>query len=206
VGRHDLHDVRVLGAPDVDLLVKVLSEAFFEYPVMRFVLGSPPDYVARLEQLLTFFVMARVLRNEVLLGVRDTPGLKAAALVWSPGAGRSPPALKTLREETWASLGAASRARYETFGAATAPFAVVAPHFHLDMIGVARSWQGRGVARSVLEAVHELSASDESSTGVTLTTELEANVPLYEHFGYEVIGRATVASALNTWVMYRRNC
>lgn len=197
--------VEVLGPDDVAEVVSVLSESFFDYPVMRFVLGVEPDYSDRLERLVTFFVMARVLRDEILLGVRDPIGLRASALVSHPSGGPSPAQLGVLREETWAQLGAEARSRYESFGAATAPFAIDAAHIHLNMIGVRSSAQGQGLGRVVLDAVHELSASEEASTGVTLNTELQSNLPLYERFGYEVIGSASVESTFTTWTMFRRD-
>lgn len=197
--------VQSLSAGDRDDVVSVLSDAFRDYPVMRFVLGSQRDYAARLERLMTFFVMARVLRRETVLGVRTPSGLQAAALISYPGGGPSPPELDRLREETWASLGDAARSRYEAFGAVTARFTVESDHIHLNVIGVRSSAQGQGVGRAVLAAVHDLSASRPSSTGVTLTTELESNVALYERFGYEVIGSAPVASAFTTWAMFRRD-
>ena len=39
--------------------------------------------------------------------------------------------------------------------------------------------------------------------GVTLTTEDQANVSLYEHLGYEVVGQETVAPELRTWGFFR---
>lgn len=195
--------VEVLGSGDVPDVVSVLAEAFFEYPVMRFVLGAGSDYGARLDELVTFFVKARVLRGEVLLGVRSPGGLGAAALVSHPGRGENPPELATLREETWARLGPGPRARYEAFGSAVAAFEVPAPHIHLNMIGVRRSAQGQGLGRALLDMVHGLSDSDEVSTGVTLSTEVESNVPLYEHFGYGVIGSTEVESAFTSWTMFR---
>ncbi len=201
--RKDRERVEILGHSDVGDVVSVLSDSFFDYPVMRFVLGAEGDYRTRLEQLIGFFVMARVLRDEVLLGVRAPRGLRAAGLVSYPRGGPSPPELGGIREETWARLGDEARSRYELFGAATARFVVESHHIHLGMIGVRPSAQGQGLGRKVLEAVHDLSSADSSSTGVTLTTELESNVPLYEHFGYEILGRDRVGSALTTWGMYR---
>lgn len=201
----DREKVEFLGRADVGDVVSVLCESFFDYPVMRFVLGAEGEYSARLETLVTFFVMARVIRDEVMLGVRKPSELKAAALVSYPGRGPSPPELGALRDKTWAKLGDGPRSRYEAFGVATARFEVEAEHIHLGMIGVRRSAQGQGLGRLVLDAVHELSNSDPSSSGVTLTTESESNVPLYERFGYELIGAERVGSALTTWGMYRRN-
>ncbi len=73
--------VEVLDPADVADVVSVLCETFADAPVMRFVLGSSGRFTARLEKLVTFFVRARVLRDEVLLGIRSPRGLDAAALV-----------------------------------------------------------------------------------------------------------------------------
>lgn len=99
----------------------------------------------------------------------------------------------------WAELGSAARARYEAFGAAAARFDVDLPHIHLNMVGVRRAERGRGLGRRLIERVHRLSEEDPGSNGVTLTTEDEANLALYEHLGYELVGRETVAPRLTTW-------
>lgn len=135
-----------LGEDDVGEVVGVLCESFFDYPAMRFVLGSDSrHYEKNLETLIHFFVVARLLRKEVLLGFGDDKGLTAAALVSRPTGLESPPALGDLREEVWAELGASARGRYEAFGAATAPFQVEAAHIHLNMIGVRSSAQATGL-------------------------------------------------------------
>jgi GNAT superfamily N-acetyltransferase len=199
------HDdrVAVLGTGDVPEVVDTLCESFYDYPVMTFVLGRRADYSGDLKTLINFFVMARVLRDEVVLGVRGDRGLEATALVSYPGARDSPPELGELRERVWAQLGKESRARYEAFGSACATFEVAAPHIHLNMIGVRTSAQGRGLGRELLEAVHRMSADNPASTGVALSTEHDRNVPLYEHFGYTVVGEARVGEAFTTRVMFR---
>lgn len=201
----DSRRVEVLGPGDAPEVVTVLCESFRDYPVMRFVLEEDGRYRERLRKLVTFFVMARVFRDEVLMGIPGSAGLRAAALVSFPGAAQSPPELAELREELWAELGEGPRRRYEAFGSATARFEVEAPHIHLNMIGVRPAAQGRGLGRELMEAVHGLSASRERSTGVTLTTELESNVPLYEHFGYELVGRTEVDPSLTTWGFFRKD-
>jgi ribosomal protein S18 acetylase RimI-like enzyme len=189
---------RTLAPDDVPEVVDVLCESFFDYPVMRHILGTGDDYAARLARLMTFFTRARVLRGEALLGVGvsdDPSALGAAALVSYPGARQNPPELDGLRE--------VARSRYEAFGAACAPFEREAPHLHLNMIGTRRAALGRGLGRTLLEAVHGLSAADAASTGVSLTTEVEANVALYRHFGYEVVGTVEVVPGLTTWGFFR---
>ena len=191
---------------DRGLVVDVLCEAFFDYPVMRYVLGERPSYAGDLARLVQFFVGARVLRRETLLGVPGDRGrLSGAAIVSHPGRRESPPGLDALREETWEAIGPEARSRYEAFGDACAPFAVDEPHLHLNMIGVRASGRGRGIGRLLLDHVHRMSAEDDESIGVSLTTETESNVPLYRHFGYELLGRRDVDAELTTWGFLRRN-
>jgi GNAT superfamily N-acetyltransferase len=189
-------------------VVSVLTDAFHDYPVMRYVLG--PDvpgagapYRVRLHRLLQLFVSGRAYRNEPMLGVRDAGGLVGAAVMSLPDAKDPPPAFIALRESIWAELGAEARARYDGYVGA-AQFFVTAPrHHHLNMIGVLRSQQRTGLARVLLGAVHDLASADPSSAGVSLTTERAENVALYERFGYRVEGHARVSSELETWGMFR---
>jgi len=53
--------------------------------------------------------------------------------------------------------------------------------------------------------VHRMSQADADSAGVTLTTEDENNIALYEHFGYHVVGHDVVVPGLETWGFFRRD-
>ena len=150
-----------------------------------------------------FFVMARVLLNEELLGTRDGADLAATALVSYPGREAPPAELVTLRDELWDEFGPESRARYEAYSAACASFDVGIPHIHLNMIGVSRAARGTGLGRKLIDHVHLMSRNDASCQGVSLTTEDPANVPLYEHFGYTVVGHTRLSPALTTWGFFR---
>jgi GNAT superfamily N-acetyltransferase len=186
-------------------VVDVLCEAFRAYPVMRFVLGTADDYDARLRTLVDFFVAARYLREEPVLGLGDRVAsrLVGVALMTLPGERESPAALAVAREDTWATLGADARTRYEIYGEAASRWDTGAFHHHLNMIGVRPSHAGRGLARPLMSAAHALAATDTASEGVSLCTETRQNVSLYEHFGYRLVGSAQVTEELETWSMFR---
>jgi ribosomal protein S18 acetylase RimI-like enzyme len=194
-----------LSPLQVEEAVDVLCEAFFDYPVIRYVIGrAGDDYACRLRTLVDFFVMARFLRYDLVLGVRaEGGGLAAAATVTLPDGGDPPEELRRRRRAVWRRLGEGARRRYEALGEALREFGVDRPHYHLNMIGVRRAHTGRGLARCLLEAVHETSALDRASCGVTLNTEDPSNVPLYERFGYRVLGHARVTDDIETWCMFR---
>jgi len=201
--------VATLSFDQVVEIVSVLSDAFHDYPVMRYVLG--PDapgagapYKVRLHRLVQLFVSARAYRNEPLVGVRDGSGALVAAAVMSlPKASTPLPAFIALRESVWAELGAEARSRYDAYVAAANFFAAMPLHHHLNMIGVRRAQQRSGLARELLESVHRVASEDPESTGVSLTTERVENLPLYERFGYQVVGHARVGVDLETWGLFR---
>jgi len=168
------------------------------------VLGAAPDYDRRLRTLIGFFVTARILREDLILGLADDDGhLAAVALVTLPAERDPPEALAIRREAVWKELGSDERMRYEAFGAAAQGFEVETPHHHLNMIGVRPSLAGRGHASPLLHHVHALAEQDPGSCGVSLSTESERNVKLYEHFGYHQLGYARVAAELEMWAMFR---
>ena len=189
-----------------DAAVEVLCEAFYDYPVMRFVIGEAGvDYDRRLRHLISFFTEARFQRDDLVIWVLDGSGMVAAANINLPGSGLSSgeaDPLEPLRAAVWSDLGAEARARYEAYGEATARFDWPEPHYHLGMIGVRRDAKGEGHGRRILDYLHDLSASDSGSRGVSLTTETELNLPLYEHFGYRIVGHERVGG-IETWGLFR---
>jgi len=187
-----------------DDVIDVLSDAFHDYPVMRWVVGDDGDVPARVRRLITLFVTRRVMRGGPMFGVFDGARLVGAAILTLPVEPDPPTELATLADETWRDLGEGARTRYQAYAEATAPFfAGVGPHHHLNMIGVRTAHAGQGWARPLLDAVHQLADADPASAGVSLTTERIKNVKLYEYFGYGVIAERPVDEALTTWGLVR---
>jgi len=201
--------VTTLAFDHVVEIVSVLSDAFHDYPVMRYVLGpdvpgSGAPYNVRLHRLVQLFVSNRAYRDEPLMGIRNDSGaLVAAAVTTLPVSPHPRPAWIALRESIWAELGADARSRYDAYIAAAQFFGAVGPHHHLNMIGVRRAQQHRGLARELLGAVHNLATDDPKSTGVSLTTERAENLPFYERFGYTIAGHARVSADFEAWGMFR---
>jgi GNAT superfamily N-acetyltransferase len=191
-----------LFSDHVEEAIDVFSEAFRGYPVMSFVAGPGGDTDARTRQLTAFFVRRRFLRGGPLFGVFSDGQLVGAAIVTLPDEPNASPAVSVLELDTWRALGEDARDRYESYARTTKPFGTTARHHHLNMIGVHPSHAGCGFARPLMDAVRRLAIADPDSAGVSLTTEVEKNVALYEHFGYDVVGHANVTPDLETWGMF----
>ena len=188
----------------LDEAVSVLCDAFGDYPVMRYVLGWPHDrYEAHLRKMIDFFTLTRFLNQDVVLGVEGADGsLGAVANITRPGS-EAAPEVAGRREALWRELGADARERYEALGRLWQPLGISEPHFHLNMIGSARSLRGEGAARLLLDELHTMSAIHPDSCGVTLTTDEPGNVSLYQHFGYRLTGEVEVPGAFRTWGFFR---
>lgn len=192
-----------LTKKDVPGIVDVLCDSFTNYPVMCYVLNSETNYDQRLKVLVNFFVMARIYREEAVIGIGDGAKLTGVALTSNPDNSLNIPELNELREKVWLELGQESRSRYKNFGDRCAQFEVTEPHIHLNMIGVRTEAQGKGFAGKLMEQVHILSKSDPNSKGVTLTTEDPEKVSFYNYMGYRIIGEAMVTPKLKTWGFFR---
>lgn len=195
-----------LTAADAREATRVFCDAFREYETMRYVIGpNVPDYDVRLERLVSFFLMARVLRGEPFFGVRTGNRLAAVATTSDPMGAVPAPDLSLYREACWEALGAGARDRYDRCGEIWNRLAVAVPRVHLNMIGVIRTAQGQGLASRLLDRVHRLARETPGAVGVSLTTESPQNVPLYQRAGYAIVGHAAIEPGFETWSFFRRN-
>ena len=75
------------------------------------------------------------------------------------------------------------------------------PRCLVTALAVEPNEQGRGHARTLVEAVRERSRADRWSTGVAITTYSEVNVRLYEHLGFKVTGH-TSQGPTHAWGLF----
>jgi GNAT superfamily N-acetyltransferase len=192
-----------MGSERFEDIVGTLCDAFCDYPVMRYVLrDAADDYDARLSALIGYFTHGRTSREWPVLGVLERDRLLAVASSNPPRPAPPSPSLQEVYRRLCEELGGDAIARLDAFGAAAEPLLPLEPHYYLGMLGVRREAQGRGCARLLLDALHEMSAQDPASAGVVLTTETPTNLTLYEHFGYRVLGRIRVEE-LQSWTLFR---
>ena len=187
----------------VEAVTELLSDAFADYPVMRFLLGSTGDYRARLRTLIGLFVANRAVPGDPFFGFLEGGELGGVALCTPPNPPAAPSALEEIRERAWASLGTDVRERYAACVHAWGEVGIAEANVHLNMIGVRPRYRGRGLARPLLERVQAFSRELPASHGVTLTTEDPRNVTLYRYFGYELVDRRRIAPELETWGFFR---
>lgn len=196
--------IRQLNTDEIAAATDVLVDAFTGYPYFDYVLGdSGNNYQHHLNLLNTFYSRARFARDEYVLGLFDEARLAGVALVGIADGRTTPENLDPVRDAIWAEIGGQAKDRDKEFEAVCSRFELPQPRMLLDMLAVRRADHGRGFGRALLEATHKLSSEWPGSVGVSLTTETPTNVKLYQHFGYEVVGRGEVGSAFTSWTMFR---
>jgi ribosomal protein S18 acetylase RimI-like enzyme len=78
------------------------------------------------------------------------------------------------------------------------------PHYYLRLLGVHPSFQGKGYARALLDALHTRSEADPRSTGVYLETANPQNVAFYTYFGYHLLAEINI-NGVENFIMFRPN-
>jgi ribosomal protein S18 acetylase RimI-like enzyme len=194
--------IEILSRDHKPQVVSVLSAAFHDYPVMRFVLKSTgANYEKDLNALVAFFCEVRLTRNWPVLGIRAENGsLVAAALVNDLLLNPLPLPEQPLQQlkETIGDEAYQRLVAYELQSSIGEPKVL---HHFLGMIGVHPYYQKKGYADALMNFIKEFAMKNPESNGVCLSTEIPWNVRFYEHHGYRVISEADVGE-LHSWCMF----
>jgi ribosomal protein S18 acetylase RimI-like enzyme len=182
--------------------LNVLCAAFHDYPVMRYVIGeADPEYDEKLRELIGFFVEARLTRNIPLIGLHDANDLLGVAVVSPPKEIPIPRELANCHAQVQRRLGREAMAQFDRYNEAceaTDPGHVA---HYLGMIGIHPEAQGQGMGRQLIDAVKDRARFHPESTGITLNTECESNLPFYEKVGF-LKGSEADVGPLHTWSFY----
>ena len=76
------------------------------------------------------------------------------------------------------------------------------PHFYLDNLGVLPSARGQGVSSKLIRPI--LEKADAQKAIAYTDTVTRANVPIYEHFGFQCVEECAVANTgITIWALRR---
>jgi ribosomal protein S18 acetylase RimI-like enzyme len=184
---------RTLTLADVESAAQVIAQAFVDDPLTSFML---PIKATRTKTLTKFFrVYAEInIKNQRAYGVGEP--LQGVAFWKFPGQdsmsisvkalGKLLPLLFTLYPIGYIRAKAILN-QIETLHQKYAD----APHFYLDNLGVLASARGKGLASQLIRPFLEM--ADSQKVVAYTDTVTEANVPLYEHFGFQCIETSPIA-------------
>jgi GNAT superfamily N-acetyltransferase len=186
--------LRRATAEDIQRLKVVLAEAFFQDPILGWLI---PDDTKRLARLRRFFAVE--LRHLALPRGRvwTTSDLTGAALSLPPGAWRVP-LRATLLEGTAFGVHLSRAAR---FAAAMERRHVREPHYYVRDVGVHPDMQGRGLGSALLRPT--LDRCDQESLPAYLEASSERNAALYERLGFQLTDELRIAGSPPLRLMLR---
>lgn len=175
--------VRPATSADVKPLAAVLARAFYDDPPSMWLLPDPRTRQAHLRRLFATIMHAGALRGRTV-EIACAGDEIAGGTIWLPPGHWLPSLPAQLR-----SLPAYGFALGRRLGAGMALTQALArvhpqePHWYLDTIGVDPAHQGRGVAGALLRS--RLRRCDADGQPAYLESSKPANVPFYEHFGFQ---------------------
>jgi GNAT superfamily N-acetyltransferase len=188
---------------DVRELSHTLARAFYDDPVMTWLLPDEKPRTAQLYRLFATMTRHHHLARGGVEVARDGPGIGAAAL-WNPP--------NAWQESRWGQL-AMTPTFIRVFGARSARGRAVQelmkrvhpeePHWYLGVIGSDPSVRGKGFGQVLMRS--RLDRVDAEHAPAYLESTKSENVPYYQRFGFEVTGEIELPDGGPTmWPMWRR--
>ena len=172
--------VEAVGIDHSDSLLNVLMLAFSSDPCMRWTFRRPDVFLAAFKPFVT--LLGAGMNHDGLFLTQDG----AAGALWlPPGVEQDGEAIGALLDQLLPDH--PDPAAGEQIGREMRGFHPHEPHWYLSMLGVDPSSQGRGYGSALLKA--GLARCDADGLPAYLESSNPKNVPLYERFGFEVLGR-----------------
>jgi GNAT superfamily N-acetyltransferase len=187
-------ELRHATVQDISRLKTVMAEAFFDDPVLSWLM---PDDRKRLARLRRYFGIE--LRHLALARGRvwTTRDLAGASLSLPPGKWRSPLRV-TLLEGSAFGIHVSRAAR---LGAAIEWRHVHGPHYYVRDVGVLPTMQGRGLGSALMGPT--LECCDREGLPAYIEASSERSAALYERLGFQHTRELRVGSSPPLWLMLR---
>lgn len=191
--------MRTAEVRDRGALAAALADAFYDDPVMSWILVDEGSRIRRLTGLFDVLLRGHYLD----LGTVWTTADHAGASLWAPPGRAIIPGPTVLRHSPRLLRALGRRA----------PLALRAlshveahhpkePHWYLGVLGTRRSEQGKGVGSALLAPV--LERCDSEGVRAYLESSKESNIAFYGRHGFEVAGEITLpGGGPRVWPMWR---
>jgi GNAT superfamily N-acetyltransferase len=166
--------------------VAALVAAFVSGPFIRWIFPDPRQYLVYFPQVLKYFA-GRAFDHQSAYRSED---FRATALWLPPGVGPDEEEVARVMEEGVDEMRLGEVfAVLEQAGGSHPPV----EHWYLPAMGVDPRWQGKGYSSALL--TRGLEVCDVEHVAAYLEATNPANIPLYERFGFEVVGEIQVGGS-----------
>jgi ribosomal protein S18 acetylase RimI-like enzyme len=193
-------ELSALTSPDRAAFVDLMGAAFEADPWFATLFGPAVD---RRRDFLAFLFDLSLWTGAELRGLRESDRLLGATVLETPDVRHSAWPRVVLRALTgrigltWRNVRPISAYLRQTRAALPR-----GRSYYLSLIGVDPAVRGLGHGRTMLESILGRVSRDTSSIGIGLDTENDANVALYERFGF-VVMRTTRVGAVAVHSLFR---
>jgi GNAT superfamily N-acetyltransferase len=194
-----MNAVRDVMAADTDILAAVLSRAFADDPVWRWMFPRRPERMAGM--------FAMPLRNARLPNgvseLAEQDGRVVAGALWDPPGRWKTSTATQLRQfpSLVRLLGSRTFTVLRGLGEIERMHPIE-PHWYLAVLGTDPPAQGRGLGTALLWS--RLNRCDDQRFPAYLESSKERNIPYYERFGFTVTGEISLPDGgPRVWPMWR---
>lgn len=195
--------VRPATGSQVREMSQVLARAFYDDPVMTWMLPDDSDRLRALTRVYSAMIRHHFLARQAVEISGEADSIGAAALWDPPGQWRHTPSeeLRMMPSFLWAMRKNVSRGR--AIAELMTEHHPEEPHWYLAVIRSDPEVRGRGYGQALMRS--RLDRCDVEAAPAYLESSKESNVPYYKRFGFEVTETITLPDGGPTlWCMWRR--
>lgn len=190
-----IEPVYSIYSPQAAAAIGVITIAFSTDPIARWVYPDPDEYLRHFPEFIRAFAGKSFEKGSAYLA----PEAAGAALWLPPNVESDEDRLIGL---FWSSTTDAVQQDLFPMFEQMGNFHPKTPHWYLPMIGVETQQQGKGIGASLMQ--HSLANCDADGLPAYLESSNPRNIPLYERFGFEVIGTIQVGASPPMYPMLRK--
>jgi ribosomal protein S18 acetylase RimI-like enzyme len=180
-----------VGPADIERAISVLVLAFSADPVARWTYPDSDQYLVSFRALVRAFG-GRAFEQDTARRVDDYAGVA----LWLP------PGIEPDEAALAATMPAGRESEMAAVFEGMAAYHPKEAHWYLPLIGVDPVYRGKGCGGALLEDAARL--FDRDHVAAYLESTNPANIPLYQRYGFEVLGTVQVGASPPLFPMLRR--